>query len=58
MGTQLLEKLTTVRGSVRNMKWMGEFQSRVMSAIEEVLDPAERTRFIEILGDTVIEDED
>jgi hypothetical protein len=58
MGTQLLEKLTTTRASVRNMKWMGEFQSRVMTAIEEVLDPAERTRFIEILGETVIEEED
>lgn len=48
--TSLLERIVTIRERTLNLKQFSEFQSAVLGLLNEVLEPAQRTDFVDRLG--------
>lgn len=51
--TQLIEKLVALRERATNIKEVGEFQKKVLDFIEEVLEPGQRTAFMQRMAQWV-----
>lgn len=48
--TDLLGKLVDMRGKAINVRQMSQFQKAVLTLLESVLTPAQRSEFVEIMG--------
>lgn len=48
---QLLERAVALKERVTNLRNLSDFQKRVMTALETVLNADQRTKFIKILGE-------
>jgi len=56
MQSSLLEKMVEMKTTIRNLKWLSQFQKAVVDWIDENLEPAQRSDFIDQLGSLIRED--